>query len=155
MMCLQVQSHLENSKFHLHQSQSQQVKQYMTLGSKLASSAAQGHAMPHPHTPGQPIATVPILRNGHMPPVSDSSNPNSPVTLLTMANTDSEVSVEQDCVGTEARQSQNVPFSGWKEVKLKQTFMTHSYYLIGHKFCRFHNFLVKLYLNFCTFELCL
>ncbi|XP_013130137.1 transcription factor EC isoform X5 [Oreochromis niloticus] len=88
-----VQSHLENSKFHLHQSQNQPVKQYLTLGSKLATSAASGHAVTHPHTPGQALATVPIMRNGHMPPVSDSSNPNSPVTLLTMANHDSEVSL--------------------------------------------------------------
>uniref|UniRef100_A0A3B5B5C3 Transcription factor EC n=1 Tax=Stegastes partitus TaxID=144197 RepID=A0A3B5B5C3_9TELE len=61
-------------------------------GTKLASSAGSGHAVPHPHTPGQPLATVPIMRNGHMPSVSDGSNPNSPVTLLTMANHDSEVS---------------------------------------------------------------
>ncbi|XP_041819753.1 transcription factor EC isoform X6 [Chelmon rostratus] len=88
-----VHSHLENSKFHLHQTQNQQVKQYLTLGSKLASSAGQGHAVPHPHTPGQPLATVPVMRNGHMASVSDSSNPNSPVTLLTMANHDSEVSL--------------------------------------------------------------
>ncbi|KAM9704810.1 transcription factor EC isoform 6-T6 [Menidia menidia] len=88
-----VQSHLENSKFHLHQSQNQPVKQYLTLGSKLASSAGSGHAVQHPHTPGQPLTTVPIMRNGHMPPVSDGSNPNSPVTLLTMANHDSEVSL--------------------------------------------------------------
>ncbi|XP_055087698.1 transcription factor EC isoform X4 [Periophthalmus magnuspinnatus] len=88
-----VQSHLESSKFHLHQSQSQQVKQYLTLGSKLASSAAPGHStMPHPHTPGQPIATVPVMRQ-HLGSVSDGSNPNSPVTLLTMANPDSEVSL--------------------------------------------------------------
>ncbi|XP_008296274.1 transcription factor EC isoform X6 [Stegastes partitus] len=90
---LQVQSRLENSKFHLHQSQNQPVKQYLTLGTKLASSAGSGHAVPHPHTPGQPLATVPIMRNGHMPSVSDGSNPNSPVTLLTMANHDSEVSL--------------------------------------------------------------
>lgn len=92
LFLLQVQSHLENSKFHLHQTQNQQVKQYLTLGSKLASSTGQGHAVQHPHTPGQPLATVPIMRNGHMPAVSDSSNPNSPVTLLTLANHDSEVS---------------------------------------------------------------
>lgn len=88
----QVQSHLENSKFHLHQSQNQQVKQYFTLGSKLASSAGQGHAVPHPHPPGQALASVPIMRNGHVASVSDGSNPNSPVTLLTMTNHDSEVS---------------------------------------------------------------
>ncbi|CAL9683113.1 unnamed protein product [Knipowitschia caucasica] len=92
---MQVQSHLESSKFHLHQSQSQQVKQYLTLGSKLASSAAPGHSsMPHPHTPGQPIATVPNMRQ-HMGSVSDGSNPNSPVTLLTMANADSEFPMDE------------------------------------------------------------
>ncbi|XP_045927508.1 transcription factor EC isoform X3 [Micropterus dolomieu] len=89
-----VHSHLENSKFHLHQTQNQQVKQYLTLGSKLASSAGQGHTIPHPHTPGQ-LATVPVMRNGHMPSVSDSSNPNSPVTLLTMANHDSEFPMDE------------------------------------------------------------
>lgn len=87
----QVQSHLENSKFHLHQGQGQQVKQYLTLGSKLASSAGQGHSVSHPHTPGQPLATMPVLRNGSMPSMSDGSNPNSPVTLLTMTSQDSEV----------------------------------------------------------------
>ncbi|XP_070848189.1 transcription factor EC isoform X4 [Chaetodon trifascialis] len=86
---LQVHSHLENSKFHLHQTQNQQVKQYLTLGSK------QGHAVTHPHTPGQPLATVPVMRNGHMASVSDGSNPNSPVTLLTMANHDSEFPMDE------------------------------------------------------------
>ncbi|XP_068572825.1 transcription factor EC isoform X2 [Cebidichthys violaceus] len=92
---LQVQSHLENSKFHLHQTQNQQVKQYLTLGSKLASSAGQGHAVLHPHASGQPLATVPIMRNGHMPSLSDGSNPNSPVTLLSMANHDSEFPMDE------------------------------------------------------------
>ncbi|KAF0029647.1 hypothetical protein F2P81_018752 [Scophthalmus maximus] len=89
---LQVQSHLENSKFHLHQSQNQQVKQYLTL----ASTARQGHAVPHPHAPGQQqLATMPIMRNGNMPSVSDSSNPTSPVTLLTMASHDSEFPMDE------------------------------------------------------------
>uniref|UniRef100_H3DME4 Transcription factor EC n=1 Tax=Tetraodon nigroviridis TaxID=99883 RepID=H3DME4_TETNG len=82
-----VQSHLENSKFHLHQTQNQQVKQYFTLGSKLASSGGQGHTIPNPHTPGQALATVPIM--------SDSSNPNSPVTLLNMTNHDSEFPMDE------------------------------------------------------------
>ncbi|RXN27465.1 transcription factor EC-like isoform X1 [Labeo rohita] len=86
----EVQNHLENSKYHLHQTQAQQVKQYLTLGSKLASQA---HPVGHPH-PGQALGTVPVMRNGHMPPVSDSSTPGSPVTLLTLANNhDSEVSL--------------------------------------------------------------
>ncbi|XP_061125216.1 transcription factor EC isoform X6 [Syngnathus typhle] len=91
-----VQSQLDNTKFHLHQSQSQQVKQYLTLGSKLASSAAaQGHAVPHPHAPGQPLPTVPIMRNGHMGSVNDGSNPDSPVTLMTMANHDGEFPMDE------------------------------------------------------------
>ncbi|XP_050964547.1 transcription factor EC isoform X2 [Labeo rohita] len=88
----EVQNHLENSKYHLHQTQAQQVKQYLTLGSKLASQA---HPVGHPH-PGQALGTVPVMRNGHMPPVSDSSTPGSPVTLLTLANNhDSEFPMDE------------------------------------------------------------
>ncbi|XP_077565807.1 transcription factor EC isoform X3 [Stigmatopora nigra] len=90
---LQVQNQLENSKFHLHQSQSQQVKQYLTLGSKLASPTAQGHAVPHPHVAGQPLATVPVMRNGHVGSVNDG--PESPVTLMTMANHESEFPMDE------------------------------------------------------------
>ncbi|XP_067247757.1 transcription factor EC isoform X1 [Chanodichthys erythropterus] len=87
-----VQSHLENSKYHLHQTQAQQVKQYLTLGSKLASQA---HPVAHP-LPGQALGTVPVMRNGHMPPVSDSSTPGSPVTLLSLANNhDSEFPMDE------------------------------------------------------------
>ncbi|XP_067111051.1 transcription factor EC [Osmerus mordax] len=93
-----VQTHLENSKFHLHQnqSQSQQVKQYLTLGSKLAGGQGQGHTAPgHPHAPGQPLGAVPVMRNGHMPSVSDGS-PNSPVTMLTLAAShDSEFPMDE------------------------------------------------------------
>lgn len=82
-----VQSHLENSKYHLHQNQ--QVKQYLTLGSKLTNPVA------HPH-PGQALGTVPVMRNGHMPPVTESSTPGSPVTLLTLANNhDSEFPMDE------------------------------------------------------------
>ncbi|KAA0720687.1 Transcription factor EC [Triplophysa tibetana] len=75
-----VQGHLESSKYHHHQTQ--QVKQYLTLGSKLGSQA---HPVAHPY-PGQGLGTVPVMRNGHMLPVTDSSTPGSPVTLLTLAN---------------------------------------------------------------------
>lgn len=83
-----VQSHLENSKFHLHQAQAQQVKQYLTLGSKIGG---QGHPVNHPH-PGQPP-----MRNGHLPPVhGDGSTPGSPVTLLTLAAShDSEFPMDE------------------------------------------------------------
>ncbi|MEQ2190488.1 hypothetical protein XENOCAPTIV_023819 [Xenoophorus captivus] len=36
------------------------------------------------------------MRNGHMPAVSDGSNPNSPITLLTMGNHDGEPPVYQE-----------------------------------------------------------
>ncbi|XP_068611438.1 transcription factor EC [Brachionichthys hirsutus] len=88
-----VHNHMENSKFHLHQTQ--QVKQYLTLGSKLVSSAGQGPAAPHHHTPGQALSTVPIMRNGHMVSASDGSNPNSPITLLSMANHDGEFPMDE------------------------------------------------------------
>ncbi|XP_061922738.1 transcription factor EC isoform X2 [Entelurus aequoreus] len=77
-----VQNQLETSKFHLHQSQNQQVKQYLTLGSKLASSAVPPPP-PHPHAP--------MMRNGHMASVNEpGSDPDSPVTLMTMGGHDSE-----------------------------------------------------------------
>ncbi|XP_027007563.2 transcription factor EC isoform X2 [Tachysurus fulvidraco] len=93
----EVQSHLENSKYHLHQAQAQQVKQYLTLGPKLAGQA-------HPH-PGQALGTMPIMRNGHMTPVSDNSTPGSPVTLFTLANShDTEFPVDDidDLIGFES-----------------------------------------------------
>lgn len=81
----QVQNHLDSSKYHLHQAQAQQVKQYLTLGTKLPGQA-------HPH-PGQALGTMPVMLNGHMTPVSDNSTPGSPVTLFTLANShDTEVS---------------------------------------------------------------
>ncbi|XP_058273743.1 transcription factor EC isoform X2 [Hemibagrus wyckioides] len=93
-----VQNHLENSKYHLHQAQTQQVKQYLTLGTKLAGQA-------HPH-PGQALGTMPIMRNGHMTPVSDNSTPGSPVTLFTLANShDTEFPVDEvidDIIGFES-----------------------------------------------------
>ncbi|XP_060745777.1 transcription factor EC isoform X3 [Tachysurus vachellii] len=94
---LPVQNHLENSKYHLHQAQAQQVKQYLTLGTKLAGQA-------HPH-PGQALGTMPIMRNGHMTPVSDNSTPGSPVTLFTLANShDTEFPVDDidDLIGFES-----------------------------------------------------
>lgn len=74
----QVQNHLENSKYHLQQAQTQQVKQYLTLGTKLTGQA-------HPH-PGQALGTMPVMHSDHITPVSDNSMPGSPVTLFTFAN---------------------------------------------------------------------
>ncbi|KAK3544679.1 hypothetical protein QTP86_026167 [Hemibagrus guttatus] len=94
----QVQNHLENSKYHVQQFQAQQVKQYLTLGTKLAGQA-------HPHQ-GQALGTMPVMRNGHMTPVSDNSTPGSPVTLFTIANShDTEFPVDEvidDLIGFES-----------------------------------------------------
>nr|XP_014344243.1 PREDICTED: transcription factor EC [Latimeria chalumnae] len=92
--CLfEVQTHLENpTKYHIQQAQRQQVKQYLTLGPKLASqdfSVSQSH-------PSQPVGTAPIMRNGHMPPVNDNGTPESPVTLLThRSNHESEFQLDE------------------------------------------------------------
>ncbi|XP_075785486.1 transcription factor EC isoform X3 [Pelodiscus sinensis] len=76
---LMVQTHLENqSRYHIQQSQKHQVKQYLTLDTKLSSQTL---ALSHCHTV-QPAGATPILRNGHMPPVSDIGAPDSPVTKL-------------------------------------------------------------------------
>ncbi|XP_076153447.1 transcription factor EC isoform X2 [Alosa pseudoharengus] len=85
----QVQSHIENPKYHLHQAQAQ----YLTLSSKLAGQA---HPGPHPHA-GQPLGTVPVMRNGHMPPQGDGSTPGSPIHLLTLATSshDSEFPMDE------------------------------------------------------------
>ncbi|XP_076861054.1 transcription factor EC isoform X2 [Brachyhypopomus gauderio] len=83
-----VQNHLETAKYHLHHTQAQQVKQYLSLGSKLAGQ-------PHPN-PGQAPGTMPVLRNGHMPPISESSSVGSPITLLTLASShDGEFPVDE------------------------------------------------------------
>ncbi|KAM9467624.1 transcription factor EC isoform 2-T2 [Clarias gariepinus] len=82
-----VQNHLDTSKY-LHQAQTQQVKQYLTLGTKVAGQA-------HPH-PGQALGTMPVMHNGHMTPVSDTSTPGSPVTLLPLPNNhDTEFPVDE------------------------------------------------------------
>lgn len=75
----QVQTHLENqSRYHIQQSQRHQVKQYLTLDTKLSSQTL---SLSHSHTI-QPVGVTPILRNGHMPPVSSIGTPESPVTKL-------------------------------------------------------------------------
>ncbi|KAM9170675.1 transcription factor EC isoform 2-T4 [Pangshura tecta] len=75
----EVQTHLENqSRYHIQQSQKHQVKQYLTLDTKLSSQTV---SLSHCHTV-QPAGATPVQRNGHMPPVSDIGAPESPVTKL-------------------------------------------------------------------------
>lgn len=80
---VQVQTHLENpTKYHLPQSQRQQVKQYLssTLGSKLGGPSSSGPACGN-QTP----------EHG-MPAGPGTSAPNSPMALLTLnSNCEKEV----------------------------------------------------------------
>ncbi|XP_069832455.1 transcription factor EC isoform X2 [Dendropsophus ebraccatus] len=78
---LTVQTHLENpTKYHLQQSQRQQVKQYLTIGTKFSTQA-----LSYSHT--QPAGITPPLRNGHMSPVAESCTPNGTVSkILTLGN---------------------------------------------------------------------
>ncbi|XP_042322378.1 transcription factor EC isoform X2 [Sceloporus undulatus] len=74
-----VQTHLENpTRYHIQQTQRHQVKQYLTLDTKLSSqtlSLSHSHSI---HSSG----VTPTLRSGHMPPTSDISTSGSPVTKL-------------------------------------------------------------------------
>ncbi|XP_075198627.1 transcription factor EC [Anomaloglossus baeobatrachus] len=77
----EVQTHLDNpTKYHLQQSQRQQVKQYLTIGSTFSTQAlSYSHA--------QPAGITPPLRNGHMSPVAESCTPNGTVSkILTLGN---------------------------------------------------------------------
>eukprot|EP00061_Rhincodon_typus_P010354 g34583.t1 len=83
---VQVETHLENpTKYHIQQSQRQQVKQYLstTLGNKFA---AQPLSMGHSH-PVQPSAVSPGLRNDRvMSSSTGNSAPNSPMAMLNIGS---------------------------------------------------------------------
>ncbi|XP_075711157.1 transcription factor EC [Rhinoderma darwinii] len=77
----EVQTHLDNpTKYHLQQSQRQQVKQYLSIGTKFSTQAlSYSHA--------QPAGITPPLRNGHMSPVAESCTPNGTVSkILALGN---------------------------------------------------------------------
>ncbi|EMP25606.1 Transcription factor EC [Chelonia mydas] len=125
-----VQTHLENqSRYHIQQSQKHQVKQYLTLDTKLSSQTL---SLSHCHTV-QPAGATPILRNGHMPPASDIGAPESPVTKLLGLGGQHENVMEEvidDIINMESsfndegigcseatllmqRTGQTVPFTSW------------------------------------------
>ncbi|XP_069707110.1 transcription factor EC isoform X2 [Phaenicophaeus curvirostris] len=88
----EVQTRLENqSRYHIQQSQRHQVKQYLTLDTKLSSQTL---SLSHSHTI-QPTGVTSILRNGHMPPVSDIGTPESPVTKLLALGGEHENAMEE------------------------------------------------------------
>ncbi|XP_041050944.1 transcription factor EB isoform X1 [Carcharodon carcharias] len=83
---LKVETHLENpTKYHIQQSQRQQVKQYLstTLGNKFA---VQPLSMGHSHSV-QSLAVSPSLRNDHvMSSSTGNSAPNSPMAMLNIGS---------------------------------------------------------------------
>ncbi|XP_067906662.1 transcription factor EC-like isoform X5 [Heterodontus francisci] len=98
-----VQTHLENpTKYHLHQAQRQQVKQYLALGTKLSNQTL---SISHSH-PGESVRATPVMRNAHIPPGNESNTPDSPITLLSLGSNhenemddviDDIISLESSC----------------------------------------------------------
>ncbi|XP_072407584.1 transcription factor EC isoform X1 [Chiloscyllium punctatum] len=98
-----VQTHLENpTKYYLHQTQRQQVKQYLALGTKLSNQTL---SISHSH-PGGSVRPTPFMRNAHAPPGNESNTPDSPVTLLSLGTNhenemddviDDIISLESSC----------------------------------------------------------
>ncbi|KAJ7329708.1 hypothetical protein JRQ81_015882 [Phrynocephalus forsythii] len=87
----QVQTHLENpARYHIQQTQRHQVKQYLTLDTKLSSQTL---SLSHSHSVHSSGAT-PILRTGHMPPTSDIGTSGSPVAKLLTLGGDHENAME-------------------------------------------------------------
>ncbi|XP_016421063.1 microphthalmia-associated transcription factor-like [Sinocyclocheilus rhinocerous] len=107
----QVQTHLESpSKYHIQQTQRQQVKHYLSsaLGAKLSPQASTGPG------PSQPT------EHG-MPPVPGASAPNSPMALLTL-NCEKEMDdVIEDIISLES--SYNDDILGFMDAGLKMTNM--------------------------------
>ncbi|XP_016332187.1 microphthalmia-associated transcription factor-like [Sinocyclocheilus anshuiensis] len=107
----QVQTHLESpSKYHIQQTQRQQVKHYLSsaLGAKLSPQASTGPG------PSQPT------EHG-MPPGPGASAPNSPMALLTL-NCEKEMDdVIEDIISLES--SYNDDILGFMDAGLQMTNM--------------------------------
>ncbi|KAM8974311.1 transcription factor EC [Pelodytes ibericus] len=75
----EVQTHLDNpTKYHLQQAQRQQVKQYLTLGTKFSTqslSYSNSHAV-------QSTGVTSTLRNGHRSPATESCTADGTVPKL-------------------------------------------------------------------------
>ncbi|XP_067855652.1 transcription factor EC-like isoform X2 [Heptranchias perlo] len=103
-----VQTHLENpTKYHIHQTQRQQVKQYLALGTKLSNQAL---SISHSH-PGESVGATHIMRNGHISPGNENNTPGSPITLLSLGTNhenemddviDDIMSLESSCFNEDA-----------------------------------------------------
>uniref|UniRef100_A0A8D2L9Z8 Transcription factor EC n=1 Tax=Varanus komodoensis TaxID=61221 RepID=A0A8D2L9Z8_VARKO len=96
-------THLENpTRYHIQQTQRHQVKQFLTLDTKLSSQTL---SLSHSHSIHS-SAAAPILRSGHMPPTSDISTSGSPVTKLLTLGGEHENAMEEvidDIINMESR----------------------------------------------------
>ncbi|XP_069759966.1 transcription factor EC isoform X2 [Narcine bancroftii] len=100
---LKVQTHRENSsKYHIHQKQREQVKQYLALGTKFSNES---FSISHSY-PEESVGTPPVMRNGHISSGSESNMPDSPITLLPLGTNhknemddviDDIISLESSC----------------------------------------------------------
>ncbi|XP_068128828.1 transcription factor EC isoform X2 [Hyperolius riggenbachi] len=87
----EVQTHLENpAKYHLQQTQRQQVKQYLTLGTKFSTQTV---SYSHSHSV-QPAGVTPSARSGHMSPVAESCTANATVSKLLSLGSNHENEME-------------------------------------------------------------
>uniref|UniRef100_A0A670YY61 MiT/TFE transcription factors N-terminal domain-containing protein n=1 Tax=Pseudonaja textilis TaxID=8673 RepID=A0A670YY61_PSETE len=74
-----VQAHLENPmRYHIQQIPQHQVKPFLTLDTKLSN---QPQSLPNSQSVSSSGST-PIVKSGHVPPTSNISIPESPVTKI-------------------------------------------------------------------------
>ncbi|XP_032077547.1 transcription factor EC [Thamnophis elegans] len=77
--CYQVQAHLENPmRYHIQQIPQHQMKPFLTLDTKLSN-----HSLSLPHSQSvSSSGSTPIIKSGHLPPTTNISIPENPVTKI-------------------------------------------------------------------------
>ncbi|XP_026524797.1 transcription factor EC [Notechis scutatus] len=98
--CYQVQAHLENPmRYHIQQIPQHQVKPFLTLDTKLSN---QPLSLPNSQSVSSSGST-PIIKSGHVPPTSNISIPESPVTkILTLGGENGMEEVIDDIINMES-----------------------------------------------------
>ncbi|XP_007504239.2 transcription factor EC isoform X2 [Monodelphis domestica] len=116
-----VQTHAENpTRYHIHEAQRQQVKQYMTLDTKLPNQTL---ALTHPQATG----AVRLVQNGHVPPDSEIGITENPIIKLLALGKDHENVMEnvfEDIISMES--SFNDKGTGCPEAPLMQRTLSGS-----------------------------
>ncbi|XP_058047139.1 transcription factor EC isoform X3 [Ahaetulla prasina] len=89
---LMVQAHLENPmRYHIQQIPQNQVKPFLTLDTKLSN---QSLSLLHSQSVSSSGST-PIIKSGHVPPTSNISIPDSPVTKILTLGGEHENGMEE------------------------------------------------------------